>query len=96
MRFVIVNMIILSLVLLATLSGIYLLMVNSEIKMSEEIMDTLIENHKKDIPMPIEKSHIHPDGMKPLVNGETTDYINIVPMNNPQDNHGYDYGYVLW
>ncbi|MBP1564956.1 MAG: GHKL domain-containing protein [Oscillospiraceae bacterium] len=93
MRFVIVNMIILSLVLLATLSGIYLLMVNSEIKMSEEIMDTLIENHKKDIPMPIEKSHIHPDGMKPLVNGETTDYINIVPMNNPQDNHGHDYGY---
>lgn len=47
MRFVIVNMIILSLILLATLSGIYLLMVNSEIKMSEEIMDTLIENHKK-------------------------------------------------
>ena len=45
-------MIILSLILLSTLSGIYFLMVNSEIKMSEEIMDTLIENHKKNITNP--------------------------------------------
>ena len=49
-RFVMVNMLILTLVLFSTLSGIYLLMCNSEIHMSEEIMDTLIENHKKSIP----------------------------------------------
>ena len=49
-RFVLVNMLILSLVLFSTLSGIYVLMFNSEIKMSEEIMDTLIENHKKNLP----------------------------------------------
>ncbi len=49
-RFVLVNMLILSLVLFATLSGIYVLMFNSEINMSEEIMDTLIENHKKNMP----------------------------------------------
>ncbi|MDO5559047.1 MAG: ATP-binding protein [Oscillospiraceae bacterium] len=49
MRFVFVNMLMLTLVLFATLSGIYILMVNSEVKMSEEIMDTLIDNHRKNI-----------------------------------------------
>lgn len=50
MRFVLVNMLILTFVLLATLSSIYIMMSNSEIKVSNEIMDTLIENHKKAVP----------------------------------------------
>jgi len=45
-----VNMLILTLVLFSTLTGIYFLMYNSEIHISEEIMDTLIENHKKNPP----------------------------------------------
>lgn len=40
-------MIILTLVLFSTLSAIYIMMVNSEIKVSNNIMDTLIENYKK-------------------------------------------------
>ena len=50
MRFVLVNMVILTFVLFATLSSIYIMMSNSEIKVSNEIMDTLIENHKKAVP----------------------------------------------
>lgn len=40
-------MLILTFVLLATLGSIYIMMYNSEVHVSEEIMDTLIENHQK-------------------------------------------------
>lgn len=50
MRFVLVNMLILTFVLFATLSSIYFMMSKSEIKVSDEIMETLIENHRKTIP----------------------------------------------
>ena len=50
MRFVLVNMLILTFVLFATLSSIYIMMSKSEIKVSDEIMETLIENHRKTIP----------------------------------------------
>ena len=49
-RFVLVNMLILTFVLFATLSSIYIMMSKSEIKVSDEIMETLIENHRKTIP----------------------------------------------
>ncbi|MDD6827316.1 MAG: HAMP domain-containing sensor histidine kinase [Oscillospiraceae bacterium] len=58
MRFVLVNMLILSFVLLATLSSIYILMANSEVHVSNEIMDTLIENHEKH--KPADKMHEGP------------------------------------
>lgn len=48
-RFILVNMIIFSLVLFGTLSGIFVLMYNSEIKMSEEIMNNIIKNLSNDI-----------------------------------------------
>jgi len=50
MRFVLVNMLILTFVLFATLSSIYLMMTNSEIRNSNEIMDTLLENRRKNAP----------------------------------------------
>ena len=40
-------MLILTFVLFATLSAIYLMMANSEIRLSNETMDMLIENHQK-------------------------------------------------
>ena len=46
-RFILVNMLILTFVLFATLSAIYLMMANSEIRLSNETMDMLIENHQK-------------------------------------------------
>lgn len=80
-----VNMLILTLVLFSTLSGIYLLMYNSEIHMSEEIMDTLIENHKKNIPFNV-------PGDSDLFNknndGKPDRYypeITVVPQNNSSD-----------
>lgn len=49
-RFVTISMIILSLIMLTSFGGIYLVMYKSEVNMSEEIMNTLLENHKKNIP----------------------------------------------
>ncbi|WP_049962790.1 HAMP domain-containing sensor histidine kinase [Ruminococcus sp. HUN007] len=46
-RFVLVNMLILTFVLFATLSAIYIMMANSEIRLSNETMDMIIENHQK-------------------------------------------------
>lgn len=46
-RFILVNMLILTFVLFATLSSIYIMMSNSEIKVSDEIMENIIENHQK-------------------------------------------------
>ena len=84
-------MIILSLILLSTLSGIYFLMVNSEIKMSEEIMDTLIENHKKNIPVPDDKMPDISGKTKPLSELYISEGKGII--NLEYDPYAYNYGY---
>lgn len=97
MRFVLVNMLILSSVLLATLSSIYILMANSEVHVSNEIMDTLIENHEKN--KPADKKHGGPYTPDFFVTGDA-DPFPVKPVADFYDSNQIvlmnDYPYTMY